>query len=94
MFNSLANAAQSFSLFIESYALFKSTNTIPSAFLVLTLCCTIVYMMRACSVVVWWARKPACGGACRLPLLAVSVRRWLTSAIRTFAKGGVIAILL
>ena len=59
MFNSLANAAQSFSLFIESYARFKSTNTIPNAFLVFTLCYIIVYIIKACSVVVWWARNPA-----------------------------------
>jgi hypothetical protein len=27
--------------------------------LVFTLCYIIVYMIKACSVVVWWARNPA-----------------------------------
>jgi hypothetical protein len=78
---------------MESYARFKSTNTIPSFYLVFTACYITVYSMKACSVVVWWALKPDWGGACRLSSFALVVRRWFITAMNIFANGGVIAIL-
>lgn len=54
----------------------------------------IVYRINACSMVVWWARNPACVGAWSWSVLAVVVSRSLMVAIKTFARGGGMAMLL
>jgi hypothetical protein len=71
-----------------------SINASPNCFLVRKLCWMMVYMISACSVVVWWARKPAYVGACSYFVYAIVVRRWLMVAIKILAKGGVMAMLL
>ena len=71
-----------------------SIKASPSCFLVRKLCWMMVYSISACSVVVWWAQKPAYVGACNCFVCAVVVRRWLIVAMKILAKGGVTAILL
>jgi hypothetical protein len=83
----------SLSLFIESYARRRSINAIPNLRFVFILCYMIVCKIRACSVVVWCARNPACVGAWRFSVWAVVVSLWFMVAIKTFAKGGGIAML-
>lgn len=83
----------SFVLFIESYALRRSMKTIPNYFFALMLCCINVCNIRACSTVVWCARKPAYVGACRSSVSAVDVSLWLMVAIKIFANGGGMAML-
>jgi hypothetical protein len=87
-------AYHNFSLLMESYALLKSINASPSCFFVFILCWIIVYSISAYSVVVWWARNPAWVGACRFSVWAVVVSRAFIVAMKTFANGGGMAILL
>ena len=58
------------------------------------LCCISVYSISAYSVVVWWARNPAWVGACSCNSVALVVNLLFTTAINSFVKGGVMAMLL
>ena len=82
-----------FSLFMESYARRKSIKAIPSLRLAFILCYIMVWRISACSIVVWCALNPAYVGACRFNVWAVAVSLWLMVAIKTFAKGGGMAML-
>ena len=44
-------------------------------------------------MVPWWARKPACVGACRLWVSAAAVSLWFMVAINNLVNGGVIVML-
>ncbi len=50
--------------------------------------------MRAYSIVLWCAQKPACVGACKFSLSAVVVRRWFMTDINNLERGGATAMLL
>jgi hypothetical protein len=60
----------------------------------LIVCATIVCRINAYSVVEWWRRKPAWVGACKFIAVAVSVNRLFMTAMKTFDRGGVMAMLL
>jgi hypothetical protein len=53
----------------------------------------MVYSISAYSVVVWCARNPAWVGACRFKVSAVVVSLAFIVAIKTFARGGGMAML-
>jgi hypothetical protein len=92
-YNSSPNTYHNFSLFMESYARRRSIKAIPNCLLAFILCYITVYRINACSMVEWCARNPACVGACRLSCVAVVVSRLLIVAMKTFAKGGGMAML-
>jgi hypothetical protein len=50
--------------------------------------------MRAYSIVLWCALKPACVGACKLSSSAVVVRRRFMTDINNLERGGATAMLL
>ena len=54
----------------------------------------IVYRMNACSIVEWCLWKPAWVGACRSIVVALVVNRLFMTAMKTFDRGGVMAMLL
>jgi hypothetical protein len=90
--STITKAYQSFCLSILSYALCRSMNARLSFRLARRLCWMIVCKINACSVVPWWARKPACVGAWRSRRSAAAVKRWFMVAIKSLVKGGVIAM--
>jgi hypothetical protein len=88
------NAYHSYSRLIESYALYRSINAMPSARLHFRLCEITVCSINACSNVEWCLRNPAYVGACRSCSSAALVSLVFMTAMNTFGRGGVMAILL
>ena len=82
----------SFSLFTLSYALLRSMKAILRGYLVWRLCWISVCKINACSIVPWCSLNPAYVGACNCSAVAAVVSRWFTTAMRSLAKGGVMAI--
>jgi hypothetical protein len=93
-FKQFTNTSHNFSRLMLSYTRSKSTKQSAIYLLVRMLCCNNVYNIRAYSIVLWWALKPACVGACKSFASAKLVNRLVITAINSFDKGGATAILL
>lgn len=93
MFNSSTSTYHSLLLLMLSYARQRSIKTMPSYLLVLTLYWIIVCKIKTYSSVLWLGLKPAYIGACRSSFWAVVVRRLFITAMKSFIKGGAIAML-
>lgn len=94
MFRLATNASHNFARFILSYARYRSIKHRLNYLFARMLCWTRVYRMRAYSIVLWCALKPACVGACKLSSSAVVVRRRFMTDINNLERGGATAMLL